>query len=95
MNRRQTYPQILLPGPIQRSAPVEVRGSSSRPDGTDFELVMTFDSDGRGLEQVTEQLQLFYSRWHDVLGEEITIDFGKGKIRRVLDEQFGEFFLTK
>lgn len=95
MRDETRIPLIFLPGPVQAAHTVTVRAKSNDYQGADFEVIQSFDSDGRGMVQVEEMMNLFYSRWHQVLGCEIGIDFGKGSIKRVLNERFGVLSLEE
>lgn len=89
-----TYPTILLPGPVQAAYTVMISSSTSTWAGDDISKSVTLQGDGSGLAQVVQHLQDNYSNWHFYLGEEISVDYGKGPIRYYLNEEFGSFSLV-
>lgn len=72
-----TYPTILLPGPIMAGYTVTISSSTSWA-GNDISKSVTLQGDGAGQSQVVKYLQDNYSDWHAYLGEEISVDYGKG-----------------
>lgn len=85
--------QIFLPGPVVAPHTVTICGESTWWDGTDIEACLQFQGDGSPT-QNERMLNENYSTWVKFAGTEVTIDYGKGKIRRVLEERFGELFLV-
>jgi hypothetical protein len=92
-SKRHTIPgMIFLPGPVVAAYTVTVTGRTNDYAGRDIEVEQSFAGDGRGEAQVIEAMNDDYSRWYPLVGEEITIDYGRGSIKRVLAERFGELF---
>lgn len=93
--RTKRVPLIFLPGPVMAGYSVTVQSKSNDYEGNDIAISETFQGDGRGMEQVEEVLNSSPKPWHDFLGCQVEVDFGKGPAKRILSVNFGVLFLEE
>lgn len=88
------HTSILLPGPVVGAYQITLRAESCDWSGQEISHEETINGTAQA-DELEQYLNSNYSAWYPYLGCEISIDYGKGAMKRVLCEKFGQIYLER